>query len=495
MTHIRSAQSQHAPAQRRSLLALGALLAGLTAVSAAQAAGETAEAEQARQVQAMQAAEQARAAEAKQSAEQAREAEAKQSAERMRHEAAQVRSEARQAERAASIAEAERQLAEAARAMEEARQGLAESRTENMQDQSRMREELSRAHRALRDASREVARAHRELAMAERERSARIRAFNLGDRAVIGVLLGPADDNGIQLIGVSPDGPAERAGLRAGDVLVMLNGIELAANSDGDARDTLLSLMEDVGDGQELPVEVLRDDERLNFSVTAEQREPASWQSLVRLHAPSAPIAPSATADPTSPPLPDEAPHVVVERIEIPELDYEKLERKLERIDEQLQRFEYRFIGEDGETIEFSQDFSFDGDEFSAMGRHALEEANLMFGLPHTHGLEMVALNPKLGAYFKAERGVLIVRADTDNVYGLESGDVIVSVDGEAVERPADVLRALRDTQPGNEVELAIKRDRRSRTLTATVPENRFGGLHLNALPTRLGNAPANVTD
>ncbi len=184
------------------------------------------------------------------------------------------------------------------------------------------------------------------------------------------------------------------------------------------------------------------------------------------------------------------APYIVFDRIDIPEIDHELLQRQIEDIREQVERFDFSFVDENGEPIDFEEEFHFNTDELSAFGEHALSQANAWLGLRYTRGLELVRLNPGLGRYFGAEAGVLVVRADEDNVYGLESGDVIERVAGTDVESPADLLRALRDVEPGNEVELTIRRDERERTLKAVVPERRlgFGGLRMIA-PSELPEA------
>ena len=382
----------------------------------------------------------------------------------------QAEEQQRLAEKQAALAETERALEQAARTMDEVRQAIATNRMQEEEEVRQMREELSRAHRQMREASREIAQAHRELERSEALHE-RVRVINLGDRPVIGVVLGESNTEGVRITGVSPDGPADKAGIRQNDVLIAIGGVELAGRSDGSGSRALLEVMQSVEEGEQLAVTVNRDDELLDVFVVPEQREPLSWQSMLRLPAPPAP--PGAPGAPS-------APQVIVERIEIPEFDEEELARHIEEVTEQARNFEIMFIGDDGERIEFSEDYSFAPEALSHLGELAMLEAETWFGPSVTRGLELTSLNADLGKYFRADSGVLVIQAREDNAYGLESGDVIQEVGGAPMTSPADFLRALRDAEPGAEIDIAIKRDRKNRTLSAVVPENRLGLIDLH---------------
>jgi S1-C subfamily serine protease len=290
---------------------------------------------------------------------------------------------------------------------------------------------------------------------------------------VLGVILGRETLEGVKIIGVSPGGPAERAGLQAGDVLVSIRGESLAASSDGGAsrgRETIYRVMSEATASEELALGVSRDGESRTFNVTAEQREPSSWQTMIQI---------PEVAELSSVPVAPGSPPVAIERIVIPEIDEEALNQRLAELDEHLQA--YRFMTPDGEEFTLDEDFELPDDleieveELSELAEQALAEADIWFGLPHSQGLELAQINEGLGAYFKTDRGVLILRAREDNAYQLESGDVVLNINGNAVNSPADLMRALREIEPGSDLELAIKRDRRDKTLSVVMPENRLG--------------------
>jgi len=368
--------------------------------------------------------------------------------------------------------EAQRQQRESAKAQS---QEQMEERARQQEEMERAREELSRAHRELREASREIAEAHRALA-----RSAGAvqieREMNLGDRAVIGVVLGKESAEGVTIVGVSPDGPADRAGLQAGDVLVSIGGENLAGEEGSKGRETLFRVMDEVESGETIAVVVQRDGATLDFEVTAEQREPSSWQTMIRI--PDAPPAPG-------------APRVVVERIEIPQIDHEQLNAHIRALNKELETRRFLFVSPDGEELSIEHDLGLPEDfdveiEFSGLAGQALREANVWFGLPYAQGLELAEVNEGLGAYFKTDRGVLVLQARSDNAYQLEAGDVVLDIDSRPVNSPADLMRALREIEPGSEIEIAIKRARKDKTLSVVMPENRLGfspRVHPHAAP------------
>lgn len=379
----------------------------------------------------------------------AEELKAMESVERARADLARVQQESRLS--ASAQARAAEEMSEAERAQLDA-----------------MRDELSRVHENLRRTSREVARVHRELDRARARSAAPFGTFvNVGDRAIIGVVLGDSVNNGVPILGVSPDGPAERAGIKQGDVIVSMMDKPLVDDNGVDAREVLSEVMEGVKVGDELLIRVQRGDDILDFQVTADKREPFAWQSIVRLpSAPTAPVAPG-------------APSVAhIERhIRIPEVATAELQEKLHRIRSELGNIEIR-IDSDGNAAfgdGVTETWEYRFENLSDLGGDVLSDTSVWFGLPATRGLKMAEVNKGLGEYFEVDQGVLILSALEDNDLQLQSGDVLLQVGERDVNRPSDVIRALRDWEPGASIELKIKRNRRSKTLEVVLPERSVG--------------------
>lgn len=340
-----------------------------------------------------------------------------------------------------------------------------EEKTRQREELRQVQRELERAHEKLRQASREVAQVHRQLYRTD-PASAPVPAFS-ANRAVIGVVLGGSDEEGVRVLALSPDGPAERAGLQPGDVIVSLMGTSLAEEGT-DGRLILSEAMGAVEPGDKLDVVVQRDGEALEKVIVAEERTPFSWQSITRLGVPVAPGAPAAPGAPEAP--------VVVQSFEFPDIDREQLEKELEALRGELAE---RHIVIDARTIEAGDELFYEFEALSEVGDAALAGTNIWFGMPLTRGLKFAELDDDLAAYFHTPDGVLVLSARDDNLLQLRSGDVIRTVNGTEVNRPADVIRALRGLDSGAPVELEIVRRQTNETLVVTVPELRLGHFDL----------------
>lgn len=99
---------------------------------------------------------------------------------------------------------------------------------------------------------------------------------------------------------------------------------------------------------------------------------------------------------------------------------------------------------------------------------------------PHLAGLghdtDLMSNHAGLAAYFGTGDGVLVLRIAEDNPLILESGDVILSVDGEPVQRPVDLGRVLINREPGDDITVEVMRRGNRTQLYGKIPERRLGG-------------------
>ncbi len=242
----------------------------------------------------------------------------------------------------------------------------------------------------------------------------RVFSFELsGNRGRIGVVVNTAknpatDKYGAKVDAVTPGGPAEKAGIKAGDIITKFNGTSLAGVSAPDVDDSgpgmrLVDLAHELDPGDTVRVEYRRGSDTKTATLVAEDLGGYAWSG-------------------------------VLPRVAIPS-----------------PRFEVEELGPLsllGEGNRFA--FCF-GDSWC--------------------DLDLVTLNPDLGEYFGTREGILVVKAPADSALPLKSGDVILSIGGRKPTSPAHAMRILRSYDTGEAVSIEIMRHERRQTLSWTVPD------------------------
>lgn len=94
-----------------------------------------------------------------------------------------------------------------------------------------------------------------------------------GSMLGINVGSGASREQGVEVVGVSPGGPAEQAGLKAGDVLVAVDGQNLGRSPERGPNAQLVEYMRGVEPGRVVKVDYLRGGQRHSASVTAAPAE------------------------------------------------------------------------------------------------------------------------------------------------------------------------------------------------------------------------------
>lgn len=399
-------------------------------------------------------------------------------------EAARTEQQARlEAEHERALAQLEKERHEAEATMEKAREQLqlvAEQKARRAEQSSKtreaeraelakMQEELNQARRELRETSREIARVNREVSRARARSESSSFVYSTSERPVLGVVLGDANEVGIKVLGVSPDGPSERAGIQKGDVIIAIGGRVLASvDETGDVRKGVKIALNDIKADEPVIVSVNRDNTTLDLTVVPEVRQPLGWHTVTRF--PTAPSAPGEGAEPSEP-----GEVITIERIVVPEIDTEQLAEQIEQIRINIGERGLRMAAREQLESVDGYDYEIEFHDMSEMGDFALHDANVWFGLPMTQGLKLAEIDPGLGEYFKTDRGVLVLKARDDNELQLQSGDVILQVGDTEVNSPAEFVRSLREFEAGEELNIDIKRNRKNKTLTAVMPERRIG--------------------
>jgi len=148
-------------------------------------------------------------------------------------------------------------------------------------DRAALEKQLADARERLDDAARDVA-----------ELSGQLYGGQAGDvvhfmhaqprGAMLGVNIGTAQprEEGVEIMGVSPGGPAESAGLRTGDVILSVNGKPLKKSADKSPGTQLVEFMRSVEPGQVVKLEYQRAGKRQTVEVITSRAEPPMARML-----------------------------------------------------------------------------------------------------------------------------------------------------------------------------------------------------------------------
>ena len=242
--------------------------------------------------------------------------------------------------------------------------------------------------------------------------------FNFsGNRGRIGVLVNTVADSsdkvGARIDGVTPGGPADKAGLKSGDVITRFNGKSLTGGSteelDSDESGPghrLIELAHDLDPGDTVKIEYRRGAETKSATLIADEAKGWAMSGM-------------------GPML---------------------------RGEMEMPRMQMPFALGEG-----------DGHMDMGMGVFCMGDAWC--------DLDLVTLNGDLGDYFGTKEGVLVVKAPSDSGLPLKGGDVILSIGGRKPTSPAHAMRILRSYDAGETVSIEIMRHQKRSTISWTVPD------------------------
>ena len=269
-------------------------------------------------------------------------------------------------------------------------------------------------------------------------------------RPMLGVMLASGGDDGVLVANVLEDSPAEKAGILDGDIILSIDGHDLSEPlEDEDERafnpnsslpeERLRALVRDAPEGEALTLVVERDGEQLTFEVVPEVLPMYAgwWPGL----------------DQSSEALRGLGEWWSDESVR--QETIERIRELSERLRDQWQAYEW----DSGDWVPrlFADTLPSGSWEMRWDGGRA------------GHGLDLVELNPGLGAYFGTAEGVLVADVEDDSSLGLRPGDVVVAVDGRVVDDIDELHRILDSYEDDEEIALRIFRDGAETTVTGTI--------------------------
>ena len=293
---------------------------------------------------------------------------------------------------------------------------------------------LAQAREELRQAAKRVAELSND--NAEIARVARERAVQVRNRAVIGVLLAPDDRAGVRITGVTPDGGAANAGLRSGDRLVSVDGVQILGGDGALRLDNARKLLGSVEAGKPVRLGYVRDGRNANVAVT-----PAKNARVLAFR----------TEDGG----------------DVEWFDDGEIERRVASAMKGLDGSLLALEALPGIAPDIRREVIRIGDGGACKGDDC--KTPRLLSAFRWNGLNLAALDPQLGRYFGTDKGVLVL--SSGELEGLQAGDVIQRIDGKAVDSPRAVMGLLRGKGDGDKVAIDYLRDRKHGQARVAIPK------------------------
>lgn len=239
----------------------------------------------------------------------------------------------------------------------------------------------------------------------------------------LGVLVNTAassdsDKFGARLEGVTPGGPADKAGLQSGDIITKFNGTALGGLVAADEDESgpgmkLIQLAHKLDPGDTVKIEYRRGADTKTATIVAQDVESSGGMTYYGG---------------------DEG--VLLNRMRMPEVHMGPMTPML-----------------------------------APGAKMNMDALSFCFG-DSWCDLDLVSLNADLGSYFGATDGVLVVKSAADSALPLKGGDVILAIGGRKPTSPQHAMRILRSYDAGETVSIDVMRKQKRITVSWKVPDS-----------------------